>query len=176
VPAYLVAETGAGRARARDLSRALLAVAAAFGLLSGALGAAMMRTLPFAFTSNAAVAGEAVSLMGPLVLSVMALSIWHCNEGLMLATGRAPLLSVMYAWNVFFFTTGSYVVLSRGLTLWHSWCVFASMHVTFATVVSIVLRLPGGVLGPALAVTRSPAAEQAAPGGEASADIVGAPA
>lgn len=154
VPMHFVAGTLQGRLRAQSLGNATLCVAATLGLLSGAAALFMGRTLPFCFTSNLGVAREAVGLTVPMVASVIALSGWHCNEGLMLATGRARLLAGLYAWNVFYFTTATRFVLNHGLTLFHSWSVFASMHTIFTIIVNVVLRMPGGILSPDFAKDR----------------------
>jgi len=145
VPAQLAAGCTAGKVRARSLAQAILVVAAGLGLASGALGLVLCKGLPSLFTADAAVAMEAAGLALPMTVSVMALAIWHCNQGLMLATGRARLLALLYTWNVFYFVAGSAFVLTSGLKLLHSWWVFASMHAIFALIVSVVLRLPGGV-------------------------------
>lgn len=145
VPVHYATGTAAGRLRARELGQATLVVAVALGLLSGVLGLAFSAWLPPIFTPDATVVKEATGLALPMAASVVALSVWHCNEGLMLATGRARLLAGLYTWNVLYFTTGSHVVLSNGLKLFHSWVVFASMHAIFALMISVVLRLPGGL-------------------------------
>jgi len=145
VPAQLAKGSTEGRDRAKGLAQAILLVAAGLGVASGLLGLLLCKCLPSMFTANAAVAAEAAGLAVPMMLSVMALSIWHCNQGLMLATGRARLLAVLYTWNVFYFVTGSSVVLACNLALYHSWSVFASMHAIFALIVSVVLRLPKGI-------------------------------
>jgi len=146
VPAQLASNSRVGRRRARELATAILVVAAGLGVVSGLVGFALCTFLPPMFTANLAVAKEAAGLALPMVASIIALSIWHANQGLMLATGRARLLAALYAWNVFYFVTMSGFVLRNGLTLYHSWVVFASMHAIFALVVSVVLRLPRGVL------------------------------
>jgi len=145
VPVHFAAGTDAGRARARELGKATLIVAVSLGLLSGLLGLGFSAWLPPFFTTDLAVARQATALALPSAVSVVALSVWHCNEGLMLATGRARLLAGLYVWNVLYFTTGSRFVLGNGLALFHSWVVFASMHVIFTLLVSVVLRLPGGL-------------------------------
>mmetsp|Transcript_23493 Transcript_23493/g.58456 ORF Transcript_23493/g.58456 Transcript_23493/m.58456 type:complete len:591 (-) Transcript_23493:107-1879(-) len=145
VPTHLARGGASGRAGARRLAQAILVVAAGLGLSTGVLGFALGKALPTLFTADLAVAKEAAGLALPMMLSVMGLSIWHCNQGLMLATGRAKLLAVLYAWNVFYFVSGSTFVLTRGLQLYHSWYVFATMHIIFSLIISVVLRLPGGV-------------------------------
>lgn len=146
VPAHLIEGSIAGRVRARSLARAILVVAAGIGVVSGAVGYALCAHLPFIFTAHTAVAKEAAGLALPMVASVATLSIWHCNQGLMLATGRARLLAALYSWNVFYFVAGSCFVLRSGLTLFHSWWVWASMHAIFSLIISVVLRMRGGVL------------------------------
>jgi Na+-driven multidrug efflux pump len=131
--------------RIRGLAQAILLVAAGLGVASGALGYVLFRYMPFVFTANVAVAKEAAGLALPAMLSIMACSIWSCNQGLMLGTGRARLLAILYSWNVLYFFAGSSIVLTCKLALYHSWCVFASMHGIFALIVNIVLRLPTGV-------------------------------
>jgi len=145
IPVHFTAGTAEGYSRARELGRAILLLAVTLGVASGGLALVFSATLPTLFTTNLAVAKQAAELALPTAVSVISLSVWHCNEGLMLATGRARLLSALYLWNVVYFTTGSGIVLSRGMTLFHSWSVFASMHFIFAVLVSIVLRLPGGL-------------------------------
>jgi len=132
--------------RVRSLAQAILLVAAGLGLATGMLGFVLCRHLPTIFTTDVAVAKEAAGLAVPAMLSLMALGIWYGNQGLMLATGRARLLAILYNWNIIYFAAGSSMVIASKLTLFHSWCVFASMHAIFALIVSIVLRLPGGVL------------------------------
>lgn len=145
VPAQLAAGGIAGRERARRFAQAILIVAIGLGVASGGLGLVLGWCLPPLFTANAAVAKEAVHLAVPMMASILALSVWHCNQGLMLATGRAKLLAMLYTWNVFYFVAASSAVLSFKLTLYHSWAVWASMHAIFSLIVSVVLRLPGGV-------------------------------
>jgi len=145
IPAEKAKGGAAVHDRVRDLAQAILLVAAGLGMTSAVLGFVLTKTVPFIFTPNVAVAKQAAGLALPNVLSILGLAIWHSNQGMMLATGRARLLALLYIWNVIYFLTGSSIVLACKLTLFHSWCVFGSMHVVFALIVNIVLRLPNGV-------------------------------
>jgi len=145
LPAEKAKGGAAVRDRVRGLAQAILLVAFGLGTASSVLGYAMCRFVPFIFTPNVAVAKEAAGLAWPTVLSIFGLAIWHSNQGMMLATGRGRLLALLYAWNVIYFVTGSSIVLAFNLTLFHSWCVFGSMHAVFAMIVNVVLRLPNGV-------------------------------
>lgn len=145
VPVHFAAGTDEGRQRARELGQAITVVSITMGLLSAALGLGMSHWLPPLFTTNGSVAAEAASLAIPSAISVAALSVWHCNEGLMLATGRAKLLAILYTWNTAYFAGGSYYILTSGKNLYDLWVLSGSMHFIFSVVVSIVLRLPRGL-------------------------------
>lgn len=138
--------TAAGLERARGLARATLVLAAAMGVTSGVVSFAACTYLPPLFSSDAQVIQLAKSFAVPMAMSNTVFPVWFANEGLMYATGRASMMSLMYCWNLTFYFTGSRVVLGRGLSIFYSWVNFASMHVIFVALVSIVLRLPGGLL------------------------------
>jgi len=145
LPAEKAMGGAAGRDRVRGLAQAIFLVAVGLSIATGALGFVLCRYMPIMFTANVAVAKEAASLALPASLSILALAFWYCNQGLMLATGRARFLALLYVWNIIYFVAGSSIVVACRLALYHSWCVFASMHVIFALIVSVVLRLPNGV-------------------------------
>jgi len=149
LPAHLAAGAAAGRARARELAVAILKVAVGLGAVSGLVGFVLGVGLPPLFTADAAVVSESVGLALPMVASVASLTIWHCNQGVMLASGRARLLAALYVWNIVYYSAAALLVVRSGLTLYHAWWVWASMHAIFSIIVSVVLRLPGGTFAAA---------------------------
>jgi Na+-driven multidrug efflux pump len=145
LPSHLADGAAAGRARARELAAAILKVAVGLAVISGLVGLALGVCLPPLFTADPSVVSEAVGLAVPMVGSIVGLAIWHCNQGMMLATGRAKLLATLYIWNIVYYSSASLLVIRSGLTLYHAWWVWASMHGIFSLIVSVVLRLPGGI-------------------------------